>query len=197
MQALPDVNVTIIADRFGAETTSDGAAGLWEDLYFSEHASGAGVTTVAAYQLWSEPHEDPAWKELQHFSLVVNCTGIGAARLFGDTEMYPVRGHVIRVRAPWIKSNYFLDECNYIIPQTNTVVLGGTAQRGDADCAPREEDRQHIWQGCLRIMPSLAQAKPEMEWVGLRPGRKSVRLEFEEIDLEGGEKLRVAMGEEE
>ena len=30
-----------------------------------------------------------------------------------------------------------------------------------------------------------------MEWVGLRPGRKSVRLEFEEIDLEGGEKLRV------
>lgn len=30
MQVLPQVNVTIIADRFGAETTSDGAAGLWE-----------------------------------------------------------------------------------------------------------------------------------------------------------------------
>ncbi|CAL8467744.1 g7282 [Coccomyxa elongata] len=279
-QALPELNVTIVADRFGTETTSDGAAGLWEpykldetpankinvwgqetydylqDLYFSEHAAAAGVTTVAAYQLWSEPHDDPPWKDvvphfrylaakelqpfaaaggcqyalgwcfttiiceqriylpwllykvlrsgvtLQHssikalselsgYSLVVNCTGIGAARLFGDTEMYPVRGHVIRVRAPWIKSNYFVDESNYIIPQSDTVVLGGTAQRGDTDLQPREEDRQHIWQGCLRMMPSLAQAKPEREWVGLRPGRKSVRLEYEEIETEAGKLLRV------
>lgn len=38
-------------------------------------------------------------------------------------------------------------------------VLGGTAQHGDTDVAPREEDRQHIWQGCLRMMPSLAKAK--------------------------------------
>ena len=42
-------------------------------------------------------------QELRGFSAVANCTGLGAARLFGDTEMYPVRGHVIRVRAPWIK----------------------------------------------------------------------------------------------
>lgn len=42
-------------------------------------------------------------------------------------------------------------------------VLGGTAQRGDTDLTPREEDRQHIWQGCLRMMPSLAQAKVQQE----------------------------------
>ena len=42
-------------------------------------------------------------QELRGFSAVANCTGLGAARLFGDTEMYPVRGHVIRVRAPWVK----------------------------------------------------------------------------------------------
>lgn len=35
--------------------------------------------------------------------MVVNCSGLGAAKLFKDPEMYPVRGHVIRVRAPWIK----------------------------------------------------------------------------------------------
>ena len=101
-------------------------------------------------------------------------------------------------------------------------VLGGTAQRGDTDTTPRQEDRDHIWQGCLKLMPSLAQAKvlaslvsagccclfpppvrdcneaevwgvltevfvlptqPEREWVGLRPGRRSVRLEYEEVDL--------------
>ena len=26
-------------------------------------------------------------------------------------------------------------------------------------------------------------AQPEREWVGLRPGRRSVRLEYEEVDL--------------
>ena len=42
-------------------------------------------------------------QELSGFAVVANCTGLGAARLFNDAEMYPVRGHVIRVRAPWIK----------------------------------------------------------------------------------------------
>ena len=28
--------------------------------------------------------------------------------------------------------------------------------------------------------------QPEREWVGLRPGRRSVRLEFEEVDTPAG-----------
>ena len=42
-------------------------------------------------------------QELAGYSMVANCSGLGAAKLFEDAEMYPVRGHVIRVRAPWIK----------------------------------------------------------------------------------------------
>ena len=42
-------------------------------------------------------------QELEGYGMVVNCSGLGAAKLFKDPEMYPVRGHVIRVRAPWIK----------------------------------------------------------------------------------------------
>ncbi len=39
-----------------------------QDLYFSDAASAAGITTVAAYQLWSQPHEDPVWKDVvPHF----------------------------------------------------------------------------------------------------------------------------------
>ena len=34
-----------------------------------------------------------------------------------------MRGHVIRVRAPWVKANYFINEDNYILPNLNTVVL--------------------------------------------------------------------------
>ena len=44
-----------------------------QELYFSEAAAAAGVTTVAAYQLWSEPHEDPVWRDVvphfRHLSL--------------------------------------------------------------------------------------------------------------------------------
>lgn len=42
--------------------------GLPQDLYHSTHAAAAGITTVAAYQLWSEPHEDPPWRDVvPHF----------------------------------------------------------------------------------------------------------------------------------
>jgi hypothetical protein len=37
-------------------------------------------------------------------SAVVNCSGIGARALVGDPLVRPIRGQVIRVRAPWIKS---------------------------------------------------------------------------------------------
>lgn len=62
---------------------------------------------------------------------------------------------MIRVRAPWVKANYFVNEDNYILPNLDTVVLGGTAQVGDTDLAPREADRRHIWQGVLRMVLSL------------------------------------------
>ena len=61
-------------------------------------------------------------QELADYDLVVNCSGLGAATLFGDTSMFPIRGHVIRVRAPWIKGMYFLDAETYIIPNAETVV---------------------------------------------------------------------------
>ena len=37
-------------------------------------------------------------------------------------------------------------------------MLGGTAQKLDTDTMPREEDREHIWKGCLKVMPSLVRA---------------------------------------
>lgn len=70
---------------------------------------------------------DPAHvQELNDYDLVMNCTGLGAMKLFGDMSMYPIRGHVIRVKAPWIKNVYFLDEQTYIIPNRDTVVRYAT-----------------------------------------------------------------------
>lgn len=61
-------------------------------------------------------------QELSAADVVVNCSGLGAVELFGDKSMYPIRGHVIRVRAPWVKGIYFCDEQTYVIPNEDTVV---------------------------------------------------------------------------
>lgn len=38
--------------------------------------------------------------------IIVNCSGLGSRHLFNDDKMYPIRGQVIRVHAPWIKHMY-------------------------------------------------------------------------------------------
>lgn len=52
--------------------------------------------------------------------------------------------------------------------------------------------RARILAGCTQLLPSLAAAEPVEDWVGLRPGRSSVRLEIEELPLlPGGGTLPV------
>ena len=48
---------------------------------------------------------------------------------------------------------------------TDTVVLGGTAQKGDADVTPREEDRARILERACEVMPSLRAAEIVRDWV--------------------------------
>ena len=52
------------------------------------------------------------------FDLVINCTGMGAQKLCHDSNMSPVRGQVIRVKAPWQKFCVFADNDTYVIPGT-------------------------------------------------------------------------------
>ena len=49
-------------------------------------------------------------EELSGYDYVFNCSGIGAARLFGDDTLEPVSGHVLRVKAPWLNTAMFLKE---------------------------------------------------------------------------------------
>lgn len=85
---------------------------------------------------------------------LINCTGIGALSMgdvlgrlfclytrrylmyFSDTNVYPTRGEVLIIRAPWIhhgSSCYFKDNhLSYVIPrQSGDAILGGTFQPDD------------------------------------------------------------------
>ena len=57
-------------------------------------------------------------------------------------------------------------------PQLSSVVLQ----------SPRPEDTEFILAGSLALEPSLEHSKKVRDWVGLRPGRDSVRLGRERRD---------------
>eukprot|EP00058_Branchiostoma_floridae_P025556 XP_002611046.1 hypothetical protein BRAFLDRAFT_233542 [Branchiostoma floridae] len=126
-----------------------------------------------------------------HYNVVVNCCGIGAGELVGDNTVQPVRGQVYRVNAPWVK-HYLIahEDCYYIIPCSNNVVLGGTAQKGNWNLSPHPTDSKAIWEGCCQLVPSLRKCKVDHEWVGLRPSRPKVRLERESVG-KGSSSLEV------
>ncbi|XP_052817164.1 D-aspartate oxidase-like [Mya arenaria] len=124
-------------------------------------------------------------------SLLVNCAGMAAKTLFQDTEMFPVRGHLIRVKAPWLKHFYAWDHGNnYIYPGQDSVVLGGTRQKGEEDVSEGEPWFTNILDACSKLVPGLKNAPIESKWIGLRPHRTYVRVENEVIYF-GGKALNV------
>lgn len=67
--------------------------------------------------------------DLEGFSVVINCTGLGARPLLADEAVIPLRGQIMRVEAPWQYLCYLVNSDNdkqscYIIPNKNFVVLG-------------------------------------------------------------------------
>lgn len=118
------------------------------------------------------------------YDIVVNCVGLGALQLINDKTVHPIRGQVARVRANWVYQ-VVLDESddgNYIIPNMDTVVLGGTHQVGDFNLNVCPVDKEFIMKGCQKYLPGLEHAQQQFDWVGLRPGRNEVRLEMEITD---------------
>lgn len=63
----------------------------------------------------------------------------------------------------------------------DTVVLGGTHQENDFTMNVSEFDRDAIWNGCVKMCPSLKNGTERRDMVGLRPGRNVVRLEKDTI----------------
>lgn len=68
---------------------------------------------------------------------VFNCTGLGAAALFDDAGMTPVRGQLLVLR-PQTEVNYSLlaDRGLYMFPRSDGILLGGTHDYGVGSLQP-------------------------------------------------------------
>jgi D-amino-acid oxidase len=106
------------------------------------------------------------------FSLVVNCSGVGARTLLADPDIEPHRGQVVCV--PGIPQKYAL-VCDdpplmYAIPRAGDCVFGGTNQLS-ADRNPDAETSARIVAECSRVL-EIARPPILAERVGLRPFRR-------------------------
>jgi D-amino-acid oxidase len=68
--------------------------------------------------------------------VIFNCSGLGAARLFGDSELIPIKGH-LSVLMPQPGVNYNLISGNsYMFPRSDGILLGGTYERNQWNAEP-------------------------------------------------------------
>ncbi|MEV0977481.1 FAD-dependent oxidoreductase [Streptomyces sp. NPDC049915] len=114
-------------------------------------------------------------------AVVVNCTGLGARRLVPDPAVRPVRGQLVVVENPgvrtWIVSTTAEGELAYLLPHPDRLLLGGTAQDGDWSTEPDPAVAEAIVRRCAALRPEVAGARVLEHRVGLRPARDAVRLE--------------------
>jgi D-amino-acid oxidase len=160
--------------------------GLWARLplidmavhlpWLRERFLGAGgaieVRTVSAFAEADAP-------------VVVNCTGLGARELVPDASVRPVRGQLVVVENPgirtWLVSSDAAGAMAYFFPQPGRLLLGGTAVEDDFSTEPDPAVAEAIVRRCAALRPEIAGARVLDHRVGLRPARDSVRLEREPL----------------
>lgn len=79
-------------------------------------------------------------------TLVFNCTGLGAAALFGDTNMIPIRGQlVILLPQPEVRWA-FNGAMGYMFPRADGILCGGSYEKGETVAEPTPERIARILQ---------------------------------------------------
>ena len=140
--------------------------------------------------------------------LIVNCTGLGALTLgdVKDEAVFPIRGQLCIVRAPWIKHGKTVKGegwSSYTIPRSSgVVIIGGTKEGHDWETAVRPETTQLMLERAVKYDRDLLppEKREHGTWedldllevgVGRRPSREGgVRREL----CEGEFGLQNAIG---
>jgi glycine/D-amino acid oxidase-like deaminating enzyme len=86
---------------------------------------------------------------------IVNCTGLGSSALFGDTEMFPIKGQ-LTILKPQPEIGYItLPPDLYMFPRHDGIVLGGTFERGVSTLEPDRAAEDRILAGHAKFFAGL------------------------------------------
>ena len=87
--------------------------------------------------------------------MIVNCSGLGAAALFGDRELGPIKGQ-LTILQPQPEVDYVaLPHGLYMFPRRDGIVLGGTFERGVATLEPNLAAEERILAGHKKFFAEL------------------------------------------
>ncbi len=87
--------------------------------------------------------------------LVFNCTGLGSRELFGDTELGPVRGQIVKLQ-PQSEVDYaYTLPQGYMFPRGDGIILGGTFEHGEWSTAPDPATIRNILASHRELFSSL------------------------------------------
>lgn len=117
--------------------------------------------------------------------LVVNCAGLGARELCADHTLEPVRGVVVHVcPRPGARLRTIVreDDLAYVLPRPDVCVLGGSAERGEAEAVAEPATVAAILERCRALEPELEGCEVLSAHAGLRPARPEVRVEADRLD---------------
>ena len=87
--------------------------------------------------------------------VVVNCTGLGAADLFGDDQLVPAKGQ-LTILFPQPEVDYIaIYRGLYMFPRSDGILLGGTFERGEASLDVDAEAERWIVEGHRRLFAGM------------------------------------------
>lgn len=107
---------------------------------------------------------------------VVNCTGLGSRSLsdVNDKTVVPVRGQVLAVRAPWVRSGWTRQvgslsggeggQRTYVIPRASgEVIIGGTREAEDWCVCVTNLHLLYTFPTLMRVLQTLRHESPRPE----------------------------------
>jgi glycine/D-amino acid oxidase-like deaminating enzyme len=103
-------------------------------------------------------------------AIIVNCSGLGAKALFGDEELVPLKGQLV-VLVPQSDVNYGTIGGSrnpahlagigiHMMPRTDGIALGGTAERGVWTMEPNDVERKRVVEGHMELFAGMHPPRP-------------------------------------
>ncbi len=112
--------------------------GVYLNALADDVRAAGGTITVRGFQSLEDVLSLPE-------PVIVNCAGLGSRELFGDEEIFPVKGQLTVLEAqPAI--DYVLTGLGfYMMPRHNEILLGGTFERRVETLEPNAEATERIF----------------------------------------------------
>jgi D-amino-acid oxidase len=132
---------------------------------------------------------------------VVNCTGLGAKELCGDSKLVGARGILLHFDRATTMRTYkgpsdtpltrdtaiFAEdgpwgtetEPCYLIPRGNTLVVGGSYLEGDGREGMTAKERERLLENATLLGIDVKASPPVGEWTGFRPARPITKCEID------------------